>query len=284
MKIRDFLDGIERFEDDMSYLKLSFKNEYDDYERKNIYQIARKISRVNIPESKSNKEKVKEEVIKPFFLRSLKVFENSFISDYYNEKAKKIKLVRDSNLDEHEANLYFTSGEGRDTRFKIYVPSGQLTVSDQMSYAHEMGHVPEIEKPRSTYIEYTEALPIFMEYIIELRRHKESQKALDEFLLERLVAEQNEARDLMKIYKQCESKNETVQLYHFQVFADYYKYLESLDFALQLIDRLNTDKDIVRCEVENVIKGKSMNDVATDLDINTDSLKRLQKEYKRISR
>ena len=284
MRISDYKDGINEFEDNMSSLKLIYKNDYNDRERKNIYQMARKMSRTNLPKSRERDEKVQEKVLRPFFLRSLKVFESSLISDYFSEKSKKIKLIRDSSLGDHEANLYYVASKGRETSFKVYVPTGDLTISDQMSYAHEMGHVPEIEKPRKTYLEYTEALPIFMEYIIENRRYKDSSDALDHFSMERLHAEQEEARDLLKIYKECENKNKIVQQYQFHVFADYYKYLESLDYTLQLIDLFDEDKDAVTSEIEKVINGKSMNKVAKDLDINTDGCMRLRKEFKRISR
>ena len=88
------------------------------------------------------------------------------------------------------------------------------------------------------------------------------------------------AYNMLRFFKKCDIKDETVSLYYTQLFADDYKFLESLDYTLQLIDIYEKDKKIVIDELENVIRGKSLNDVSSDLNIDTSKCKRLLKEYK----
>lgn len=263
---------------------LSYKNDYDDDERQEIFKLCRKISRANISESTLKDENVREEVIKPYFLRSLKVLENPRILDYFTNKTQKIKLIRDGKFIEQETELDFDRKTGQPTKFILRLPKGQLTMSEQMGFAHEMGHVPLIDKPREDFLEYSEALPIYMEYLTALRKQKDRGKALDYFLTERLPMEYEEAKDIMKIFKRIENKDTIIRLYHTQLFADYYKYLESLEFALALIDRMDSDLPAVSDEVEKVITGTSLANMADNLDITTDGCERLLKEYKRMSR
>ena len=183
-----------------------------------------------------------------------------------------------------EANMEFVKPNSKQTQYTMFLPKGTLYVSDQLSYSHEIGHIPELDLVRKSYLEYTEALPIFMEYLCELRRHPDKKEALDYFLIERLPMEQSEASDILKIYKNTEHPNELIRLYHQQLFADYYKYLESLEFVLQLIDRMDSDKEAVGKEIEAIIMGKSLIETARSLDIETDGCERTLKEYKRMSR
>ena len=157
-------------------------------------------------------------------------------------------------------------------------------MSEQLGYAHEMGHIPHLEKPRDDFLEYSEALPIFFEYLSALNKKNNPDDALDYFLSERLPIEQDEARDMMKIFKNMYVKDEMVKLYHHQLFVDYYKFFESFEYALQLIDRMKDDKDAVSKEIEKVIDGYSLVDTASNLEIETDGCKRLLQEYKRMSR
>jgi hypothetical protein len=262
----------------------SYKNEYSDSERKDIFKICRKITRMEVPKTDDAQEPVKEHNLRPFFLNSLKVFNNPRLLDYFAYKTDGIKLIRDRKYRSQESELEYEKYFGEPMRFKLHMPSKKLTVSEQMAYAHEIGHIPELDNPRESYLEHTEALPIFMEYLIELRRHKDKDKAFDYFLLERLPMEQDEARDILKIYKRIEHKNDMIRLYHTQLFADYYKYLESLEFVIQMVDRMGDDLEAIGDEIEAITDGRSLVKTAENLDIDTDGCKRLQMEYKRMSR
>lgn len=280
MKSTIWLEETQKFDNELEEMMLSYKNPYqNDAHNQEIFKICRKISRASIPDAISSKERAKEEILRPFFLRSLKVLENPYVIDYFTEKTKKIRLMRSSN---DQIEIYY---EGRDKKkYKINLPNFKLTMSEQMGYAHEVGHIPEIEKTRKNFLEYSEALPIFMEYLIQLRRFKNRQDALDNFLLERLPIEQEEARSIMKIYKNLNNKNKLARIYYSQTFADNYKYLESLEYVLQLIDRMGDDLRAVGDEIEAITDGKSLIETADSLDIVTDGCPRLLKEYKRMSR
>ena len=284
MKKKDFEEAIEQFNLDMKVLNIDYKYSYCTDERKEIFKLCRKIKRTELHTSTDGMIPVNEASIRPFSIRSLKVFNNSTIVDYFTEKTKNIRIIRDRKNATGEANMEFVKPNSKQTQYTMFLPKGTLYVSDQLSYSHEIGHIPELDLVRKSYLEYTEALPIFMEYLCELRRHPDKKEALDYFLIERLPMEQSEASDILKIYKNTEHPNELVRLYHQQLFADYYKYLESLEFVLQLIDRMDSDKEAVGKEIEAIIMGKSLIETARSLDIETDGCERTLKEYKRMSR
>lgn len=284
MRAIDFEEAVLEYDLNLEKNHISYKNEYDDDERQDIFKSCRKICRVEIPKTDDSKTPVKVENLRSFFLNSLEALENTNITDYFDFKTSSIKIVRDKRYGSQDSELEYEKYFGEPTKFKLRITSKPLTVSGQMAYAHEMGHVPEIDNPRESFLEYNEALPMFMEYLIELRRHKNKEKAFDYFLLERLPMEQEEARDIMKIYKRIEHKNDMVRLYHTQLFADYYKYLESLEYTIQLIDRMDEDLNAVSDEIQKITEGRSLVKTAENLDINTDGIKRLQMEYKRMAR
>ncbi len=270
-----------QYDSEMKNMGLSYKNSYEEPEREEIFKLCRKISRSTLPDSCESKDPVKVEVLRPYFLRSLKIFENSNIVDYFDSKTKDVTLVRKS----PEVSLFYNlRAQGRN-RFKLNLPPKKLTMSDQMGYAHEIGHIPEIEMVRKSFLEYSEALPMFMEYLMELRKYKNKEDAKRAFLSERLPMEQEEARSLMKIYKRIdETRNNAVRVYNTQLFADYYKFLESLEFVLNLIDIMDDDLYAVGDEVEDITNGKSLIATARSLNIVTDGCPKLSKEYKKMSR
>ena len=135
------------------------------------------------------------------------------------------------------------------TKFYLNLPVTKLTITNQMGFAHEMGHIPEIDKPRHSYFEYVEALPMFFEYIAALNCYR-SNNAKDNFVCERLAMTIDDASSLTKLYKRCEMKNEVQKVYFTQEFADTYKFLESFNYTLQLIDIFEEDKETVTKEIE----------------------------------
>lgn len=284
MKNIDYDRAIAEYDLDLQRLMLDYKNTYDEDERKEIFKLCRKITRIGIPYTDDSLKSSKVEIFRPFFLKSLTVFENSNLSDYFRDKTENITVIRDRKQETGEANLEYDFSIYDSTRYRIYLPQKGLTFSDLMSYFHEVGHIPEIDLVRKSYLEYSEVLPLFMEYLAELKSHDDQDEALDYFLLERLPDEKLEAAAILKIYKKVEHRNPKIRLYNAQQFADYYKYLESLDFVIQLIDIMNEDKKEVGKEIESVSLGKSLVETAKDFHIETTGCKRLLKEYKRISR
>ncbi len=284
MRGQDFKLEIAKFDLDLKRLNLTFKNSYDESNRKDIFRLCRKITRYDVPTSKDGKIPIKEDSLKGFSIRSLKIFENNFIIDFFEDKVEGIKVVRDKTKATGDAYLEYDKQINGSMHYIMHLPKKDLCVTDQLSYSHELGHIPELDLIRNSYLEYSEGLPIFMEYLSELKRHNDPEDALDYFLFERLPIEQSGARDIMNVYKNIENPNDDIRLYHMQLFADYYKYLESLEFALQLVDRMKDDRKAVGDEIEYVIKGQSMIETAENLSIDTDGCERVIEECKRLSR
>lgn len=284
MNRMDFEEAVASYDVDLDRLHLFYKNEYDNSERQEIFRLCRKISRARIPSNLESREKVQEEDLTRNFISSLHVLENPRVLEYFSDKANNIILVRDPKIRRQDSQLEYVIIPNHPTKFIVKMTKAPLNVSEQMGFAHEIGHIPETDFPRDSYLEYSEALPMFMEYLIARQRHPDKQEALDFFLQERLPIEQQEAKDMMKIFKRTESKNLAVRMYHTQLFADYYKFLESLEFVIQLVGRMDSDLKAVSSEIEAVVNGQSLITTGENLDITTDGCPTLLKEYKRMSR
>lgn len=284
MKRQDFVDYISNYETEMRDRMVTMKNAYLEAEKQEIYKMCRKFSRVSIPEDREIHVGIKEEILRPYFLRSLTFFESSLISDYFAEKTKEIKVVRDKGRTSDGIGLKYSYGGGRPLSMKLVIPSGNLTMNDQIGYAHEMGHVPELVILRKSFLEYDEVLSMFLEFVVHLRKYPEFQNALNHFLFVRLPMEQDIARDILKIYKNANSSDPLIQKYHQLLIAEWYTFLESLEYAIQLVLRSQDDLRAVATEIEKVLEGKSLIEVADSLNINTDGCPMLQQEYRRIGR
>ena len=284
MNRTDFLNFILEFEEKLQKEAYTIKNSYDSSERQEIYKMCRKFSRVSIPEYKGLDDKVKKEVLRPYFLRSLSVFNSELITKYFADKTKNLKIIRSSVVSDERVKLKYSFGCGRPTTFKMFIPKDELTFSDQIGYAHEIGHIPETDYLKEKYLEYSEALPMFMEFIINFRRYPDFQDAFNHFLFARLPEEQIVARDVMKICKNANNSNELIAKYHQLLLAEWYSFLESLEFAIQLILRSKDDMVAVTEEIEQLLEGKSLIAVADTLDIKTTGCPCLQKEYQRIGK
>ena len=283
MKKSEVADFVSNFEGKLEEEKFVLKNKYDDSERFEIFKMCRKFSRVLIPNKVSN-ERVKEEVLRPYFLRSLTILNSSIISDYFTDRTQRIKVFRESGCSSDDIELDYTRTDGRNLSMRLIIPKSKLTMDDQIGYAHEIGHIPELETLRKSYLEYEEVLPMFMEFLIHLRKYRDFDEAFNHFLFTRLTMEQDAARDIIKICKVIKGTSPLIEKYYKLLIADCYKFLESLDYTIQLIKISDDDLIAVTEEIENVLNGKSLIRVAKDLDIRTDNCLVLQKEYKRIGR
>lgn len=281
MNKTDFMARIAKNIHDMKQLKINYKYLYDKSERQEIFKIARKISRyipINVEESRNT---INENKLYKNFLSSIEIFNSDLIYNYFNNHLNRLTLVRSKTVLDDDAELEYELKKKGNTKFYLNLPVTKLTITNQMGFAHEMGHIPEIDKPRHSFLEYSEAIPMFLEYISALECYG-CNNAKDNFICERLSMTINDAASLTKLFKRCESKNEIQKVYFIQEFADTYKFLESFNYTLQLIDIFEEDKETVTKEIENIIKGKSLIDVSEDLSIDTDECKKLLKEYKRI--
>mgnify|MGYP003571307628 CR=1 FL=1 len=279
MKKDDFLKKIAENIYDMKQLNINYKYSYDKFERQEIFKISRKISRYNFELVDESRKKINEDDLFKNFFHSLEFFNSYKIYDYFKNHAEKIKLVRSNKVYLDDAELDYDLRDEK-PKFYLHLPKTRLTITNQLGFAHEMGHIPEIDTPRHSFLEYVETLPIFFEYVTAISMYQCD--ALDNFSLERLNMIIDDSINIQDLYKRCEVKNNVQSLFFKQEFAECYKFLESTDFALQLIDLSLTNKERIIKEVEEIIDGKSLIDVQEDLNIDTSGCKRLLKEYKRI--
>ncbi len=284
MNRSEFIQEIDKFNSNLKINKIRLKNLYDDDERKEIFRLCRKITRCLIPKSDESNVPIRFESMSGFSISSLQIFDNKSIIDFFEDKLSKMKIVRNKKIELGDADLVYCGDIDKSKYYVMNIPCGKLSFLDQISFSHEYGHIPEADLIRDTYLEHSEALPIFFEYLCELKRHGNHNDALDNFLYEILSIERLMASNVMKRYKDVESKIPEYKLFSMQLFVDDYKYLESLDYSLQLIDIMQDDKKAVGSEIEKIINGKSMIETAKDFDIDTYGCERLLKECKRLSR
>ncbi len=278
MNKTDYMVLIAKNMYDMKQLKINYKYLYDKYNRQEMFKIARKISRYSPNRIKESFEKINDNKLFDNFLSSIELLDNNNIYKYYRNMLNRIEVKRSKNVLCDEAELEYYYDKKKSAEFYINLPTSSLIITNQIGFAHEMGHIPEIDLPRKSFLEYGEVLSIFFEYIMALKSYETNAK--DNFLYERLSMTIDEATNLIKTFKKCEAKEKVQRMYFEHEFADAYKFLESCDYALQLIDLFEKDKSVVSKEIEKVIKGKSLIDVADDLSIDSTGCKRLLKEYK----
>lgn len=260
------------------------KNKYDVEERKKIQSFCRNFSRYSFPKDITVGDEIKEEVLRPYFLRSLEIFKSSLITDYFSARTKNLKVIKSKGCTSEKIKLLYKNNEGRPISLKLVIPSKKLTMDDQIAYAHEIGHIPGIELSNEKYIEYGEVLPMFLEFVTDMRRQPRFDAAFDKFLFGRLPYEQEVARDMMKMLKDLGFSKKKISPEQRMIVGDWYSFIESLEYAIQLIYVAKDDMEAVTEELEGLLAGKTLEDVAKNLGIETEGCKMLQKEYKRVGR
>lgn len=268
---------------DMEIQKYKYKYEYTPEQLHDILLLARTLIKTTYQQQSREDEEISLSIIITYFLESLMALKSDKITDYYKEKLKNITISRDSSLDFNDGRADFSYCFNGENKYEILLPSGKLTFDNEMTYAHEMGHIPELDLPRDSYLEYQEVIPIFMEYLILLRKYG-SLNAKDCFIKERIPMDIEHAHNIKYFYKDCNSTLGVPRLYAQQELIDSYKYLESTEFVLNLIDIMSKDKKKVRSELEDYIDGKSLIDTSIDLGIDTSGCKKLLKEYQSIGK
>lgn len=277
---------IFEFDKELKYSKAIFKNAYNQELFDDYFKLARKMNRIILPKSFEEHYMIEEEELAPFFIDSLKIFNQDKIVNYFINKIPSIRIVRDKDLEIGDADMrYYRFESGKAYDLEMHLPDYYLSTIDRYSYAHEMGHIPELDLVRKSYYEYIEAIPIFMEFLIPLNRYKNFDKAFDAFLLERMPIEQDGASELLKEYNAINNcKDKLKKIYFEQQFKTTCKYLESFDFAIQFIYLMRYNPNMIGNELSSIINGKSLIDVSKDLDIDTLSCGRVLNEIKRLSK
>ena len=275
----DMRQAIIDYMTDMEMFQYSYENDYDSDQLHLLEILARRISKINPPQIEPQNGVINEDTIRQCFLLSLRALKNKIILSYFEDMLERTKIVRDSSLESDDGRTDYGDPleDGRKS-YLIYLPEGKLTLKQELTFSHEEGHTPELDIIRDSFLEYQEVLPIFFEYLLELLKYGPN-NAKDYFIKDRLSMDIKHAKLMRYYYKDCGSGLDIIKLFSKQELVDSYKYLESTEFVLHLIDIMNKDTKRVSSEIESVLDGKSFIDVAQDLSIETKGCRRLLKEY-----
>ena len=194
---------------------------------------------------------------------------------YYERKIPKTRIVRASSFRNGNAQIIGCHGKQL-----IYLTSKPFKDTDFIAYSHELGHVPSLENPTKNgneYFEYLEVLPMYFEYLACKTINKEL--AYELFNQIRLGISKDEASIFLGANKEINHKSNAPSnkdLFLETVKRESYKYIKSMEYALQLIERSNEDQYFVNQEIDKIVVGdKSFKDSRKSLDINTSGCKKI---------
>ncbi len=230
------------------------------------------IKRLQKLKSKKYKGKrIDEDKLNINFLKCIDVLGKDTI-EFYKTNASGITLCRDNSFDNGEAIII-----GNRFNQQIIMSSKDLTDLDFMAYTHELGHLPQMRKPlKDEYFEYVETFPIFLEYLASLRIDGNTDGDL--FLKVRLDICKEMANTYLRYSKDIKDDGSYRDKFLFYQKREILKYMKSLDYALQLIDRINDNPKKTKIELyKYVVSEKSMRDISKTLDIDTKGCRKLMK-------
>lgn len=175
--------------------------------------------------------------------------------------------------------------EGDINNETITLPGNEFKEVDFITYCHEMGHIPQMARGGYDYLEYEEVLPLFFEYLACLYLRPENGERLFLELAKQRCKEFSRNHLFYENYI-ATKKMDRVEEYSYEVYKeiqklDNFKYIKSLDIALQLIDKYKNDKKRFRKEIDLYVRGdKKIKDIVKDLDIETKTCRTLIKSVR----
>jgi DNA-binding CsgD family transcriptional regulator len=216
-------------------------------------------------------KKIDEDKLTINFLKCIDVLGKETVK-FYKSNASNIPICRDNSFDNGEAVII-----GNGFHQQIIMTSEDLTEEDFMAYTHELGHLPQMRKPfKDEYFEYIETFPMFLEYLASLSLG--GKKNGDLFLKVRLEICKEMAKAYLRYCKDIKDDGSYKDKFLFYQKREILKYMKSLDYALQLIDRFSEDPKMTKRELDRYVSyEKSMRDIGRSLDINTKNCKKLMK-------
>lgn len=228
-----------------------------------------------LSQSKSNKYKgilLSNSDIQNLFLRNIRCL-GPKTKNFYERKVPKIKIVKCNNLKNGEANIagFFRTEQ-------IYITDRPLKDVDLFAYFHELGHVPTFEKSNyksKEFYEYLEAFPIFLEALA--MKNISNDYALELFKRIRTEISKNEASIYLQANWKMKNNGSYKDKFLETVKRECYQYIKSYEYALQLMERWQTDRNMVNNELDRYILGEvSLKDLRKELDIDTTGCKKIK--------
>ena len=159
----------------------------------------------------------------------------------------------------------------------IYLTRNRLKDIDFIAFSHEMGHIPILKKGGNyDYFEYSETLSIFFEYLASIYLDKDNVYSL--FLKNRLDVGAEESLFFLEASENIKDDNSQDDYDLLINMRESYKYIISLEYALNLIELYNTDKKTFNNYLDEIVVGKSsFKELEKDLNLDIKSYKMLRK-------
>ena len=208
------------------------------------------------------------------FMNAIEGF-NSKTRKYYNNIVNRIIISPNPNVESGHADT--TAHYGKIGN--IFLTAEPLREMDFIAFSHEMGHLPfYIDNSKEDYYEYIEAFPMFLEYLACKYLVEDDLKAKERYL--RIIMERVNfaANFIINKDKEITGDNEVKDTYLYCEEREYYRYITSAEFAMQLIERMDKNRFVVNHQIDKYVNhDKSMKDIAKKLDIDVKGCKTLVK-------
>jgi len=159
----------------------------------------------------------------------------------------------------------------------IYLNKAHLKDIDFIAYSHEMGHIPSLKSgDHFDFLEYGEILPIFFEYLAALYLDKDNTDTL--FLMNRLDAGEIASFLFIESNAMIKGNGSIGDKMLYNEMREHYKYIISLEYALNLIELYHTDRIEFNKYLDNIIIGKNnFKELEKNLNLDIKSYKKLKK-------
>lgn len=240
----------------------------------NEKKICEDLSKIKVAKHKKmdfNYRKIKET-----FLESISDLGKD-TKEYYKYQISRLKINRSNLCENGYAEII-----GKSKKQVICMTNKKIKDIDFIAYSHELGHVPTlINGARLDYYEYSEILPMFLEYLSCLKIYKDDAKK--EFIKIRLDTAKNEAFN----YKKLDNEKCFDDKYYYMFIEnskrDNLKYIISLEYVLGLIELYDIDKYKIKEIIDLIVTGySSFKDCEVSLDIDTGKCKKLSSLAKKF--
>lgn len=283
MKSEDFyIDSNRYFENISALLNYKFKGEHSKEELEKLKHLCLSILWYDRKILKG--PQIDSRLIKEYFMDMVRIFDNKTLTEYFASVVNSMEIVRDSSLKQGNASLNLFVIDDQFLAAGVVLPDTfNAYAVDVASFAHELGHLACYEnkpKEKEESFECSETLPMLLEFFSFL--FFQGEKGEESFLRGRLLYEKRAALSILSNIDLLNDRNnsEAVLRYLMYDITNGEKYLNSCDFACQLIDLFHEDRSEIIKQLSKVLLGEiSTVELGNKLGIDTTFCKRLVKEY-----
>ena len=256
-----------------------FKLKYDYTDNKTL----NKIESLLEAQSSCSKELIDLETSKPFYEYFFEIFDElnsdkifNLMSAYYF----KTDMEKDKDRNIEDVSSRITIDNDNQFNFKVFMPDQEQTAMFDASYIHELVHFPQLMRKRNyEYMEYSEALSMYFEYLMYDKISKGKGKKI--FLNNRIKQLYDKKEDVESDLFYAKNNHmlgisrDTFSL----TLAEHLSYYESLEYALNLIDyaRENDKKKISDLVYRVLFDESSMKKEVENMKIDTSKCSKILK-------